>query len=130
MALVTDLEVKTILETSIDTTPFITTADLVVTENLASSGYSVARLKQIELYLAAHFTCVRERQLKVESVNKSSNTYQGDTGKGLDSSLYGQQVQMLDNLSILAELDKPKAKLVTIRADLTRTNPSKREPSW
>ena len=122
MALVTDAEVKTIIDTTIDTSAFITTADIIVSENLASAGYTDARLKQIELWLTAHFVCQWDKRVSSEKIGDASNTYEGKTGMGLDSSSYGQQVKLLDTQGILANMDKPKATIETIKADLTRTD--------
>lgn len=108
MARVTDAEVKEILDTDIDTTPFITTATLVVTEDLADEDYSSARLKEIELYLAAHYATLLEPQLQATRLGDASDTYQGQTGKYLEATKYGQQVQLLDTSGILTENSKPR----------------------
>lgn len=120
MARVSDSEVKSILDTTIDTTPFITTASLVVDEELDSSGLSEARLTQIELYLAAHFACLMDPRVASESVDGASNTYEGKTGMGLDRTSYGQQVKLLDTSGALVSMDQKKASITTIRSDLTR----------
>lgn len=122
MALISDAEVKTIIDTTIDTSAFIETADVMVSENLASAGYTDARLKQIELWLTAHLVCQWDKRVTSEKIGDTSNTYEGKTSMGLDNSSYGQQVKLLDIKGILANLDKPKATVETIRADLTRTD--------
>jgi hypothetical protein len=107
MARVTDSEVKEIIETTIDTTPFIQTATLIVDEDIAPQGLSTARLREIELYLAAHFTTLRERQLKREEFGDSENEYLGEVGTDLDASIYGQQAKVLDTSGTLAKLGEP-----------------------
>lgn len=115
MARVTEEEVKAILDTTLTLTAFITTANLLVTEELEGSGYSEARLKQIELYLSAHFACLKDPRLSKQKIGDAEDTYQvSKLGMGLEGSSYGQQVLALDSNSILANLSKPKAGLETL----------------
>lgn len=130
MARVTDAEVKEVFDTTIDTTPFIATANLIVTEELGESDLSEARLTQIELFLSAHLASLMDPRLASEKIGDGSNTYEGKTGMGLDSSRYGQQVKLLDTTGAMANLEKRKATLQTIRADLTRTTVLRRETSY
>jgi hypothetical protein len=127
MARVTDAEVKTIFDTSIDTTPFITTANLIVTENLGEASLSDDRLKQIELYLSAHLACLRDPRVSQEKIGDASNTHEGKTGMGLDRTSYGQMVRMLDSTGLLADSELKTASIQTIRADLTRTRVDRRD---
>lgn len=117
---VTDNEVKKILDTTVETTPFIATASLIVDETLADQGLTDARLKQIELYLSAHLACTMDPRLTQESVGDASNTYQTAPagGKGLDATTYGQHVKMLDTTGLLANLEKPKATIETLRTQI------------
>src|SRR5574340_201890 len=108
---VNDGDVKNILETSIDTTLFIQTASLVVDEELLNSGLSEERLRQIELWLAAHLSCTMDPRIKTEKMGDASNTYQIADGQGLASTTYGLQVLLLDSSGKLANLYKPKATL-------------------
>lgn len=124
MARVTDCEVKEILNTEVDTTPFITTANLIVTEELGTSTLSDARLKQIELYLAAHFATLRDPQVKSEKVGDASVTYAVDSkGKGLETTAYGQTALALDTTGTLMNIDKPKAELKCIKTQIVETVP-------
>jgi hypothetical protein len=117
---VTDDEVKGILDTTIDTTPFINTANTLINLKLTGQDLTDDMLYQIELYLAAHLACAKEPVLKSESVGGAKNDYVREVGKGLDSTSYGQMVKMLDSTGILASMEQKRATLVTIRADLTR----------
>ncbi len=112
---VTDVEVKQIIEVNpslIPTTdPFILTATTLVDELLLTLGYSDPMLKQIELYLSAHFTAMKQRQLDSEDFGDSENSYIGEVGKGLDFTQYGQQAKILDFEGGLADAGKPKAQL-------------------
>ncbi len=110
----TDSDVKEILETELDTTPFIETAKLIVDEDLVGKGLSDARLEQIELYLSAHFTTLRERQLESEEFGDSKDRLLGQVEMGLDSSIYGQQAKVLDNTGTLVNLGKAKAEFQVI----------------
>jgi hypothetical protein len=126
---VTDVMVKTIFDTSIDTTPFITTSTLIVDEELLSEGMTDARLTQINLYLAAHFACIRDPLAESQKMGDAQEKYQGKTGMGLEATFYGQQVKLLDSSGILAKLDKLGATIETVRPDYTRTI-RRRDGSW
>ncbi len=119
MPLVTANEVRLILEVPGDVTDaslnsFIQTADLIVAENLGSNGYSAARLKNIELYLAAHFALVlTERGGLVSSKlgdsqdNYTSLTPMGNAKiTGFQLTRYGQQALLLDTKGTLLALSK------------------------
>lgn len=110
MARVTDSEVKAIIDTSRDTTPFINNANLLITEILANSGLSTDRLKMIELYLSAHFVAVTEEKggLTSSKVGNSSDSFGGDYTQGLNLTRYGQQAVLLDTSGLLAGMATPK----------------------
>lgn len=114
MTRVTDAEVKEIIETDLDTTPFIGTATLIVDEDLVGKGLSDARLREIELYLSAHFTTLRQRQLKSEEFGDAKDEFLGIVDLGLDSSLYGQQAKSLDTTGTLEAQGKPKSSIELI----------------
>ncbi len=114
MPRVTDDEVKAIIATDLDTNAFIETATLIVDDQLSSRGFSVSRLKQIELYLAAHFTTLRERQLVSEKFGNAAETYQGKTGMNLQSSNYGQTAIVLDISGSLYRMGQGTASMETL----------------
>jgi len=67
-------------------------------------------LCEIQLWLAAHFLTVYERQTKSESVGGEwSVTYLGKDGLGLEASLYGQQALALDCSGTLAKAGLKRA---------------------
>ena len=107
MALVTDAEVKEIIDTELTTTTFITTAHLIVTEDLGDAGYSSDRQKQIELYLAAHFTALMEEGggITRRRMGDSDESYALVKGNGLMMTRYGQQAMALDTSGILKGLN-------------------------
>lgn len=113
MARVTEEEVEAILPPGLagnDLTTFIDTAHLLVNEELASAGLSADRLKQIELYMAAHFAIVTLERggLTRQKIGESEDFYQAWTNAelGLQATRYGQQASMLDSSGKLAALAK------------------------
>lgn len=121
MARVTVTEVKEIIETTLevsDIKPYITAANLTVTEWLGSSTVlSSAQLKEIERWLTAHFiAATRERQVSQEKIGESSAKYMGKSDDvGLNSTTYGQQAILLDTSGTLASgAGKKKASLYAV----------------
>ena len=114
-ARITDAEVKEILDTDIsDTTPFITAANLIVTNTLGSESMSTSLLKEIERWLTAHLASMRDQRIKSERFGDAEATYQGITGMGLDFSSYGQQVKLLDTSGKLALIGYRPAEIKAI----------------
>src|SRR5688572_31450981 len=85
-------------------------ATLVCDEDLAGKGLSLARLRTIELNLAAHFGVV--------AVERGGFTYQraGNSEEGyatdrdqvrFSSTRFGQQALAMDNTGTLASMDSP-----------------------
>ena len=58
--------------------------------------YTAARLELIERWLAAHYCCVSFPRGKMEGTKNASQTKRGQTGKGLEATLYGQQAMSID----------------------------------
>ena len=109
MPRVTEGEVTAIVDTERHVTPFIDVAALIVDENLVGQGLSAARLKQIELYLAAHFTTVTEEKgslVSSKSGDAEDTYFTRELGKGLAMTRYGQQALTLDSSGILSGLSK------------------------
>ncbi len=87
--------------------PFIETATLIVDEQLVSKGLSDARLKQIELYLAAHFVTLMEEKgsLVREDVGEARQSMWGvSLGTGLTMTRFGQQAIALDTSGTLSNM--------------------------
>lgn len=106
--------VKLIIATTLSDaqiTAFIGTANLVVTSNLADKGLSDATLTDIETWLSAHLLSMRDQRVIGRSIGDVSFQYQGQTGLGLDATIYGQQVKLLDSSGTLASLGKRRASL-------------------
>lgn len=105
---VIDSQVKAIIDTSRDTSAFITTAQLLVDEELADKGLSDDRLDQITLYLAAHFVCITEESggLRRSKLGDGDESYKVPDAKtsGLTFTRYGQQALILDKSGTLAAI--------------------------
>jgi hypothetical protein len=121
---VNDSEVKQIIDTTLNTTPFIETANVLVDQYLGSSSLSDALLRQIEMWWAAHLVAIRDQQAASEGVGKANVTYQGKTGKGLEFTGYGQQVLSLDPTGILATIGKKRAAVFETIQSPTEATPT------
>lgn len=109
MQRVRDADVKEIIDTELNTQPFITAASLQVDRHLSTSGLSAAELKEIERWWAAHLVAIRDpRFLQVRSEGDSINYERGKSGQGLNATSYGQQVLVLDSTGILARATTAK----------------------
>ena len=113
MPRVTGAEVKEIIDTTlteVQIAPFITAANLTITDMLgASTVLSSDQLKEIERWLAAHFVAIRDPRISREKTEEAEATYHGKSDMGLDHTPYGQQVKMLDTTGTLTNLGKRKA---------------------
>jgi hypothetical protein len=111
MARTTETEVKQIIDTDLtdeQVAPFVTTANVLVTDVLAGQGYGENLLHEIEKYLAAHLLTARDPRVSKEKVGTAEATYQGKFGEGLKSTTYGQHVLLLDRNKVFAELSASK----------------------
>lgn len=91
-----------------DLTPFIDSASGLVDEVEArdtSATLSEDRLRLIELWLAAHFYAIFDKQLESEGASNAVGRYMGKTAMYLDSTLWGQQAKLLDTTGALAQID-------------------------
>ena len=89
--------------------PFITTAN-VLTDDLAAedtgSLLGASTLIEIEKYLAAHFYEHYDQALSSEKTGEANGEYQGEWGKGLEGSSWGQTAMLLDKTGYLKLLSK------------------------
>ncbi len=117
MARVVDADVVAILGNHYDSaaapslTPFITPATLLVDRIHKYDTNSLlddASLAEIEKYLAAHFYALQDQILQSKGTNRASGSFQGQTGKGLDGTQYGQMAKVLDETGYLARMDQPQ----------------------
>lgn len=107
---VTTEEVAAVLPSGIsvpDISPFISTANLIVEENLVGKGMSDARLKEIEKYLSAHFAMVTTGELKLRKVGDATDEFARTSMiEGLRGTSFGQQAVSLDSSNTLIDIDK------------------------
>ena len=110
-------DVKEIINTTLtasEVEPFITPANLTVTSVTSGAGYSDALLTEIEKWLSAHFVAVRDPRAASEKIGDASVKYRGKTDMGLDASIYGQQVKILDTDGLFSDVGKRAASIETI----------------
>ena len=97
-------EIMTTKLTDTDILPFLTTANILVTTNLASSGLSDTLLTEIEKYLAAHLSSIRSKY-GIRTKIGEADTWTGyKGGLGLDATPYGETAKMLDTTGTLENL--------------------------
>lgn len=111
---ITDADVKAIIDvpSTRDTTPMITTAALIVDEQLSglSPAMSQARLDQICLYLAAQLVWnVLSNGLVSAELEHTRETYKtfSDKAFALMTSRYGQTAAALDTSGTLQAMSSP-----------------------
>ena len=127
MGRVDSSEVKMIIDTELtDLDAFINPANIIITKLLTGSGLDEDHLKEIERWLAAHFTAVMDPRTSKEKIGdaevtyyKGSNTYSNSMKEspGLNETPYGKQVLLLDTTGILkASLGKVTASFTAMGA--------------
>jgi len=117
---VTDDEVHGImidLDDTVDTTPFIETANLVITEKLVGKGLTDAMLIKIELWLSAHFATldVEKGGLRSSKLGEADESYVWTRGgSGFGTTRYGLTAIALDTSGILQTLSAQGAARLTV----------------
>jgi len=114
---VTTAQVDAIYSNGADVTPFLTTAQLVVSENLASSGLSDAMLDEITKYLAAHYLAMTDLEGS-DRAGAIAVTYGKALGDFLKATVYGQTALALDSSGTLEEMGNTKFALDVVQFDL------------
>lgn len=106
MPRVTPDDVKAILrkEPGSPLESFIETADALVT-NLLTDLLSDIMLKQITLYLSAHFYHVTDPNYREQAIDDSEHKYRSKVGMGLHLTHFGQQAMVLDSTGTLVEVN-------------------------
>lgn len=89
-----------------DLTPFIETANALVTDICSPLGYDSTRLELIERWLAAHFYSIYNVRVSQESAGSVQASYQYKVDLNLNVTMYGQQAMLLDTKGGLASLQK------------------------
>ena len=116
MARTTTAEVKAIIDTDLtNLNPFIIPAGQLADQVAAAdSSLAAATLAQIECWLAAHFTAMRDPQAVKSTVGPTSFTYGGKTGMGLEFTRYGQMALLLDTTGTLKGLGRRKTSFASL----------------
>lgn len=116
MPRVTATEVKAIFDTSLSDETVevhIEIANGIVSTELASSGHSASRLKDIERYLSAHLLSLRDPvtgMVRTEWVaSEAKIDFSSDFGQMLRSTHFGQTAIMLDTTGRLENLGRRRA---------------------
>jgi hypothetical protein len=131
---VRDTDVKAIIATELDTTPFITAAQLVVAEEVVGSmpALSSARLDLITTYLAAHFCAITDQSggLTRSKIGDTEEDYipissYREPLQGFRMTRYGQQAMVLDTTGSLAGMSS-NAGLRALFGVLAQED----DPSW
>lgn len=92
-----------------DITSFIEVANDLVNDVCLSSSYSAAKLKLIELWLAAHFYAIRDPRSDSEKAGSVSKKVQYKIDLALSVTTYGQQAMVIDSAGNLARISKQAA---------------------
>lgn len=93
------------VEAGVDLTPFIDTANLLVTDVCGGYEYSDAKLEMIERWLSAHFYAVFDPRMTAEAAGSVRAAYESKVGLNLAVTRYGQQAMLLDTEGGLAGLN-------------------------
>jgi len=124
MARVTATEVKQILDTSLDDAivdVFIIVGNQLtdsVADNDSEGLLDSARLKEIERWLSAHFTAIRDVRADMEKAGDVSQSFQYKVDLNLNQTQYGQQAILLDITGYLARLQKEAEDGGKVRASM------------
>ena len=120
MARTTATEVGQIIDvgdlTEAEVNAFISGANALVSEVIGSDTTLTDTLKaEIERWLAAHLmAATRRRQLVSGQAGSAKAVYQGKTGMGLESTLYGQAVMTMDSTGKFSSLGGKSATMVAV----------------
>jgi len=109
MPRVTEAEVRAVLETDeeVSLTGFISDAGVFVDRAVLQAQSNSAEItsqeaKLMEKYIAAHLYALFEQKPLKERVGRSSVTYVGKSGMGLESTVWGQTALSIDSTGSLA----------------------------
>jgi len=111
--MITPDDIRLLFDSSITTSDksiqsFIDTATTLVTNAYAKANVTVdiTVQEEVEKYVAAHLLAsLRERMAQKEGAGGAEITYMGISGKGFDSTPYGQMALVIDTTGILRTLE-------------------------
>ena len=98
--------------------PFIDSATLVISRVITcatTKGITIStdEAEMIERYLAAHYFSFADQLYQSKATNGASGSFQGQTGKGIESSQYGMAALQIDPSGCLAAIAKGARASVT-----------------
>lgn len=93
-----DVDISAQIDTAVALTDYVESQD-------TDSMLTTALLLEIETYLAAHFYEHLDPQFSEKKTGEASAKFQGEFGKGLESSKWGQTAKRLDVTGMLGALD-------------------------
>ena len=93
------------IDSAIDLTSFIETANALVTECCSEDDYDDTRLELIERWVSAHLYTIRDARAESEKAGSVSEKKQSKVDLGFDTSHYGQTAMRLDTAGGLAALN-------------------------
>ena len=105
----TEAQVRAVIQTKLeDITQQMQTAQaLLAYVDLAGKGVLPVLIDTIGVWLSAHYVAITDPQLESSQRADYQSGYQvGELGRGLNSTMWGQQALVLDPTGSLAELDK------------------------
>jgi hypothetical protein len=104
---VTGAEVLEIFETNMTVAqlePFIEIANVMIDGNEDLLTLSDDLLDKIELLLSAHFASAYDQRISYQGYGESKTKFQGEFGKLLNSTDYGQRAILLDTTGTLQDI--------------------------
>jgi len=106
--MVTDEDVRLLISTDKENlSPFIRTAESLYGQVLGLGSLPQCDEDILITWLSAHYIAVADGQIKkATGLRWSTEYYEGQLGKGLESTFYGQQAIALDTTGKLRDLGK------------------------
>ncbi len=134
MSRVTPTDVTELLpavDSGVSLAPFISIATILVDKVAAADtegDLGAAQLAKIEALIAAHaYVSLRDKQYTSKRTGDASATFQGQYGKKLESTDFGQLAMMLDTTGFLEDLN---AGSITVGMDWLGTDEDSPRPDY
>ncbi len=102
-------DVIAIRPTTQEVLPFLLTASTLVDTYMTQAGYAASLLAEIEKWWCAHLMEATDPRAMTTALGDTRVTRsQGKLGKGLEGTMYGQQVLLLDTSGLLVGIGTMK----------------------
>lgn len=104
----------------IDLSPYITAANVMVNTVVRKAQqkkiyFNMYQMEVVERWLAAHMYCCSDQAFQNNTVGQASTTYQGQTGKFLDGTKYGQMAMRIDPTGLLETVGRDERRVASVR---------------